>query len=294
MVHSSSQNRHMKIMKLRLLKGIQGYPSGCHPHKEIRPYWDYPPVNKHSNGKSPFSIGNTSTKGPFSIAMLVYQSVTTIIWLVVELTHLKNMLTSNWIISPKPPPRPSSSQTPQSETPPPYHRCEWHKEDLDWRPNLKSFRLKLGGFIGVWDPPGSCIFRRYNPYLVGGFNPSKEYKSNWKPSPNRGENKKYLKPPPRYVYGFKPFMFHGFSGWLWVVSYVVGWFQANISMYKPTYRGSIMVMSYDPTEARYDSTPKKHTDQTSNLYGCICIRYMFICIEMLLYILMIFKCWHLF
>ena len=35
----------------------------------------YPPVNKHSNGKSPFSIGNTSSKGLFSIAMLVYQRV---------------------------------------------------------------------------------------------------------------------------------------------------------------------------------------------------------------------------
>ena len=35
----------------------------------------YPPVNKHSNGKSPFSIGNTSSKGLFSTAMLVYQRV---------------------------------------------------------------------------------------------------------------------------------------------------------------------------------------------------------------------------
>ena len=31
--------------------------------------------------------------------------------------------------------------------------------------------------------------------LVGGFNPSEKYKSNWESSPNRGENKKYLKPP---------------------------------------------------------------------------------------------------
>ena len=30
---------------------------------------------KHSNGISPLSIGNTSSKGPFSIAMLVYRSV---------------------------------------------------------------------------------------------------------------------------------------------------------------------------------------------------------------------------
>ena len=35
----------------------------------------YTSVIKHSNGKSPFSIGNTSSKGSFSIAMLVYQRV---------------------------------------------------------------------------------------------------------------------------------------------------------------------------------------------------------------------------
>ena len=32
--------------------------------------------------------------------------------------------------------------------------------------------------------------------LVGGFNPIEKYSSNWKSSPNRGENKKSLKPPP--------------------------------------------------------------------------------------------------
>ena len=35
----------------------------------------YPPVNKHSNGKSPCSIGNTSSKGGFPIAMLDYRRV---------------------------------------------------------------------------------------------------------------------------------------------------------------------------------------------------------------------------
>ena len=35
----------------------------------------YTPVIKHSNGKSLFSIGNTSSKAPFSIAMLDYRSV---------------------------------------------------------------------------------------------------------------------------------------------------------------------------------------------------------------------------
>ena len=36
---------------------------------------DYPPVNKHSNGKYPSWIGNTSSNGGFSIAMFNYRSV---------------------------------------------------------------------------------------------------------------------------------------------------------------------------------------------------------------------------
>ena len=39
---------------------------------------NYPPVIKHSNGKSPFSIWNTSSKGSFSIAMLDCQRVYTL------------------------------------------------------------------------------------------------------------------------------------------------------------------------------------------------------------------------
>ena len=35
--------------------------------------------------------------------------------------------------------------------------------------------------------------------LVGGFNPLEKYQSKWESSPNRGENKKYLKPPPRLL-----------------------------------------------------------------------------------------------
>ena len=35
----------------------------------------YPPVNEHSHEKSPFSIGDTSSKGSFSIAMLIDRSV---------------------------------------------------------------------------------------------------------------------------------------------------------------------------------------------------------------------------
>ena len=33
--------------------------------------------------------------------------------------------------------------------------------------------------------------------LVGDFNPSEKYESNWKSSPNRSENTTYIKPPPR-------------------------------------------------------------------------------------------------
>ena len=33
--------------------------------------------------------------------------------------------------------------------------------------------------------------------LVGGFNPFEKYESKWESSPNRGENRKYLKTPPR-------------------------------------------------------------------------------------------------
>jgi len=32
----------------------------------------YPPINEHGNGKSTFYVGNTSSNGPFPIAMLVY------------------------------------------------------------------------------------------------------------------------------------------------------------------------------------------------------------------------------
>ena len=34
--------------------------------------------------------------------------------------------------------------------------------------------------------------------LVGGVNPSEKYESNWIISPSRGDNKKYLKPPPSF------------------------------------------------------------------------------------------------
>ena len=41
-----------------------------------------------------------------------------------------------------------------------------------------------------------CIM--FDHFLVGGFNPFEKYLSKWESSPNRGENKKYLKPPPSF------------------------------------------------------------------------------------------------
>jgi len=39
--------------------------------------------------------------------------------------------------------------------------------------------------------------------LVGGFNPFEKYESKWESSPNRDENKKYLKPPPSISFALK-------------------------------------------------------------------------------------------
>ena len=59
---------------------LQGFPPGVrrkiHGTQKCRLVGrGYTPVIKHSNGKSRFSIGNTSSKAPFSIAMLDYRSV---------------------------------------------------------------------------------------------------------------------------------------------------------------------------------------------------------------------------
>ena len=39
------------------------------------PIFQIPSGNQHSNGTSPYLLGNTSSNGPFSIAMLVYRRV---------------------------------------------------------------------------------------------------------------------------------------------------------------------------------------------------------------------------
>ena len=47
----------------------------------------YPPVNEHGNGNSPFPIGNTSSNGGFSIAMLVYRRVPEVKICIVETSN---------------------------------------------------------------------------------------------------------------------------------------------------------------------------------------------------------------
>ena len=45
-------------------------------------------------------------------------------------------------------------------------------------------------------PKDKLTWKCLDTQLVGGFNPVEKYKSKWESSPNRGEKKKYLKPPP--------------------------------------------------------------------------------------------------
>ena len=45
-------------------------------------------------------------------------------------------------------------------------------------------------------PGFSKVSRKH--HLVGGFNPFDKYWSKWQSTPNRGEHKKYLKPPPNH------------------------------------------------------------------------------------------------
>ena len=52
----------------------------------------YPLVNQHSNGISPFWIGKSSSKDPFSIAMLVYQGVTVETWLLWRFARISLIL----------------------------------------------------------------------------------------------------------------------------------------------------------------------------------------------------------
>ena len=56
-------------------------------------------------------------------------------------------------------------------------------------------------WVGKFFPPQQYPKQPF--FLVGGFNPVEKYESKWESSPNRGEHKTYLKPPP----GFSLFSF---------------------------------------------------------------------------------------
>ena len=65
---------------LSVLIGFEVWiPTSNYPHSRgvnnWHSNWNYPLVNKYSNGISPCSIGNTSSEGLLSIAMITYQSV---------------------------------------------------------------------------------------------------------------------------------------------------------------------------------------------------------------------------
>ena len=53
---------------------------------------------------------------------------------------------------------------------------------------------KALGLVGKENPE-----KRSRGKDFGSFNPLEKYQSNWIISPNRGENEKYLKPPPRLL-----------------------------------------------------------------------------------------------
>ena len=60
---------------------------------------------------------------------------------------------------------------------------------------------------------GILDINKSNAFLVGGFNPSEKYLSNWIISPGRDENKKSLKPPPSSLL-FKVRSFFSLCQWL--------------------------------------------------------------------------------
>ena len=74
----------------------------------------------------------------------------------------------------------------------------WSNTSAGWTNPLET----CGRQIGSWNPR---VGRGENKKLVGGWtNPFEKYSSKWECSPNRDENKKYLKPPPRKMIEFPP------------------------------------------------------------------------------------------
>ena len=80
----------------------------------------------------------------------------------------------------------------------PLSSMSFHGKRLQVRHKVFAFR-KLGHF-----PKNSGeTFRWDQCILVGGFNASEKYQSKWESSPNTGENKKSLKPTPRFTYMYQ-------------------------------------------------------------------------------------------
>ena len=67
--------------------------------------------------------------------------------------------------------------------------CQFVFSQFDWKSSKVISQAML--ISGKW-----CK-------LVGGFNPFEKHSSKWESSPNRGENKKSLKPPPRKWWKWK-------------------------------------------------------------------------------------------
>ena len=97
--------------------------------------------------------------------------------------------------------------------------CQW-KVPSKQGSKIKNWKLNL--FDSSWDGKSHTNHHLHTSYvyhenihkldegkhpthglLVGGFNPSEQYQSNWIISPKRDEHKKYLKPPPRLWLGYK-------------------------------------------------------------------------------------------
>ena len=111
---------------------------------------------------------------------------------------------SNWKSSPN-----RGENKKYLKTPPRYEAAKWtiskgkwlvdstHLKNIRQIGNLPQIEVKIKN---IWKHHLDIKLKRnhFKRKMVGGFNPSQEYSSNWKSSPNRGENKKYLKTPPRY------------------------------------------------------------------------------------------------
>jgi len=73
-------------------------------------------------------------------------------------------------------------------------------------------------------------------YLVGGFNPFEKYESNWESSPNKGENKTYLKPPTSYFFWGGVFSICACDFFASAFPWSNGPFSSNVSAGKPHQR----------------------------------------------------------